>query len=420
VTRAAAAVLAGLALAGLALAACDRGGSGDGDNPYATRVSRAVPQVEEAVGLRFKTPPKVETRSKEQVRAFVEREFAERRSAKELAFKERVYKRLALLPDTLDLRALLTNLLAEQIVGFYDPRTKVLYVVDGAPPEAAGLVLSHELVHALQDQHLNLDSIQNIEGDDDRVAAAQAVIEGQAMVAQLGGSNFAARLPGGWARVREMIRQQQASMPIFANAPMLLQETLLFPYLGGAEFMRRYDERGKGSAALYADLPASTEQILHEDAYFGTRDVPTRVTLPAASAGTAVYGNVLGEFETRLFLYQHLQNAESAARGARGWDGDRYALIDTPQGEALAWLTVWDSAVDAAEFNDLMGQAIEARAGDAATRAAAGTGARRYTVGGRSITLSTAEVQERPVVLFVDAPAGAPASLLDLRSVRLQ
>jgi len=422
-------------MAAIAAAACGRSKSSESD-VYARKVSGAVPGVEEAVGLRFKTPPRVQARSKAQVRQFVERQFDESRTARELGSKEAVYKRFGMLPDTLDLRRLLTDLLEEQIVGFYDPKTKSLYVVEGSPPEAAGIVLAHELVHALQDQYLNLDSIQNVEGDDDRVGAAQAIIEGQATVAQLGGSNVAARLPGGWDRVRQMIREQQATMPIFASAPTIIQETLIFPYLSGAEFMRHVSERGKASAELYRDMPASTEQILHPETYFGTRDAPTRVTLPAPSAGKIAYQNSLGEFETRLVLYEHLQDSRPAARGARGWDGDRYALVDSPRGQALVWLTVWDSAVDAGEFDDLMRQVIAKRAGSSATRpagarpeadvrGAVGSGAgdgRRPTVtaSGRSYALTTGEVQGRPVVLYVDAPAGAPTALFELRDVRLQ
>jgi hypothetical protein len=412
------------ALVALAAASgCDRGQGGNGDDLYARQVARSVPAVEQAVGLPFKEPPKVEARSREQVREFVERQFAESRSARELAFKERIYKRFGLLPDTLNLRNLLTELLVEQIVGFYDPKTEALYVVEGAPPEAAGLVLAHELVHALQDQYLNLDSLQNVEGADDRIGAAQAVIEGQAVVGQLGGGNVAARLPGGWDRVREMIRQEQASMPVFGSAPMVIQETLIFPYLSGAEFMRHQGERGKGTAALFADLPTSTEQILHPDAYFDRRDPPTAVSLPAPAAGKLAYQNTLGEFETRLFLFEHLDNPQTASRGARGWDGDRYALVETPQGDALVWVTVWDSAVDAGEFDDLAEQAITARGGrPSGARASAGgeRAPRRFTLGERTLTLATAEVQGRPVVMLVDAPAGAPAQLLDVRGVRLQ
>ncbi len=50
------------------------------------------------------------------------------------------------------------TLLAEQVIGYYDPKVKVLYVVQGAGEENVVLTISHELVHALQDQYFNLDS----------------------------------------------------------------------------------------------------------------------------------------------------------------------------------------------------------------------------------------------------------------------
>ena len=49
----------------------------------------------------------------------------------------------------MQLRPFLLDLLAEQIVGYYDPGTKVLYVVKGADPMMASVTVSHELVHAL-------------------------------------------------------------------------------------------------------------------------------------------------------------------------------------------------------------------------------------------------------------------------------
>ena len=45
--------------------------------PYAKQVSDAVPAIENAVGLKFKKPPKVETRSKAQVREFVTRQITD-------------------------------------------------------------------------------------------------------------------------------------------------------------------------------------------------------------------------------------------------------------------------------------------------------------------------------------------------------
>jgi hypothetical protein len=348
------------------------------------------------------------------------KQFTDAREIRELSGEELAYKRLGLLPDTLKLQQLLVNLLEEQIVGYYDPATKVLYVVNGSSPDIVGIVIAHELVHALQDQYISLDSVQKVTGDNDRASAAQAVFEGQAVYVQiavsLGGNNVAFNLPGGWERIREMIRENQSSMPVFAAAPMLVQETLIFPYLSGAEFIRNYMERRRGSI-VYNDLPISTEQVLHPSAYFLNRDNPTRVTLGPLINAKEIYGNDLGEFETRLLLFQFLKNQDDAVRGAMGWDGDRYAVIDTPKGQGIVWLTVWDSATEAGEYYDLMGQAIGNRFSAKPSTSTPAT--KSYSVNGRSIQLTTLEIQGRPTVLYVDVPAGANLHIVQPGRVQL-
>ncbi|MDP9201625.1 MAG: hypothetical protein M3P26_06800 [Gemmatimonadota bacterium] len=391
------------------------------EGPYAAEVAQAVPMIEKAIGLTFKTPPKIEMRSKAQVREFVMKQFTDPQVVRDIAGQEAAYKRFGMIPDTLKLQPFLTNLLEEQIVGYYDPGTKVLYIVEGAPKDIASITITHELVHALQDQYISLDSVQKIRDDNDRLSAAQAVFEGQAVYEQisimLGGSNIAINLPGGWDRIRELIRETQASMPVFAAAPRVIQETLIFPYLSGAEFYRNYKERKPGTV-IYKDMPASTEQIIHPAAFFVNRDAPTRVTLGTLSNATESYENDLGEFETKLFLFEHLKDQNEAVRGASGWDGDRYAVVNTPQGPGIAWLTVWDSSVEAGEFYHLAGQAIEKRFGTKPATSA-NNAEKSYSAGDRSLRLTATEVQGRPVVIYVDVPKGANTSIIQPGQVRL-
>lgn len=391
------------------------------EGPFAEQVRGTIPRIERSTGLRFKSPPKLEARTREQLRAFLEAQFDEERPAREIAAQEAAYKRLGLLPDTLQLRPLFMRLLQEQVAGYYDPKTKTLYVVEGASPDIRDVTISHELVHALQDQYLNLDSLQQIHGDNDRQTAAQAAIEGQAMYEQIaamvGDANFAARLPGGWDRVREMVRDSRTAYPVLASAPMVVQETLLFPYLSGAEFVKRFKEQKRDGTVLSA-LPASTEQVMYARAYFDHPDPPTSIALPAPRGAQALYDNALGEFETRLFLFQHLGQLRQAdaVRGAAGWDGDRYVLLSTPRGEGIAWLTVWDGPMEAAEFAELLGDVVRRRFG---TTPAGSGGARRATAGGRALAITEAEVAGRPAVLFVDVPAGTSTDVMDLAAVRL-
>lgn len=390
-------------LTAVSLTAC-RGREREYPGPYGDKVAKAVPEIERATGLKFKESPTIETRSKEQVKQFVLSQFTDEKAKRQLAGMEAVYKQLGLLPDTLQLQPFLVRLLEEQIAGYYDPKTKVLYVVDGAPSEIIGITVTHELVHALQDQYINLDSIQNIEDNNDRATAAQAVFEGQAvfeqLVTMLGERRAALNLPAGWDIVRENIRQNRSSMPIFASAPLIIQESLIFPYLSGAEFIKNFKGIRKGDT-LYKDIPVSTEQILHRSAYFDKRDNPTDVRLIVPGGTKVVYENTLGEFETRLFLYQHLKNQDDAVRGAAGWDGDRYMVLETPAGRGIVWATVWDSAVDAAEFSSMLTQVSEARNLQAT----------------RSVKITGGEVSGRPVVLYVDVPKNADPNYINRGSI---
>jgi hypothetical protein len=415
-----------LLLGALLVAGCDRGerdGDGGGDaGPYADKVRETIPQIEKSTGLTFKTPPKVEVRTKAQLREFLVGKFNEQQPAQELAAEEIVYKTLGLLPQSLDLRKFLLDLYTEQIVGFYDPSKKVLYVVEGAPREIARITVAHELIHALQDQYLNLDSLQRATGDADRTLAAQAVVEGQAtyeqMITMVGGeANIAARLPGGWDQVRQMIRDSRNEMPVFATAPILIQEALIFPYLSGAEFVRRFKEQRPGQSPL-AHLPVSTEQVLETSAFFGPRpDLPTRVTLPAPRAGERVYENTIGELGIRIFVYEHGKDQNTALRAAAGWDGDRYVLVRTPAGHGIAWVTVWDSAVDAAEFAGALAESVLQRYGG--TPVGPAGAARSFTGSGRSVRITPAERGGKTIVMYTDVPAGESLDVVDLNRVTL-
>ncbi len=395
-----------------------RGSAGEG--PYAQEVADAVPRIEKSTGMKFKTPPRVEARSKDQVRAFLLKKFDESTPASEIAGEESAYKLFGLLPDTLDLRKFYLAILTEQVIGYYDPSTKVLYVVQGADEKTLGITITHELVHALQDQYVNLDSLQKSTDDSDRLSAVQAVIEGQAQFEQLsimvgGSSNIAMRV-GGRDRIREMIRENQSSMPVFATAPMVIQESLLFPYLSGADFVQRFKELKKNDNPL-AHPPRSTEQILHTPAYFGTPpDEPSVVTLPAPHGATKVYENDLGEFGTRLLLYQHLKDDQAAPRSAVGWDGDRYVVVRSAAGKGLVWASVWDSTLEAASFSDALVRATTKRTGSSERAEAAGGATIRPK--GRTITVFPRIINGRAVVIYSDFPDGM-SGVIDPAAIRI-
>lgn len=401
-----------VALAAATLAACgDKGKVAEG-SAYASKVADLMPRIEKLTGMTFKAPPKVATRSAEEVKEFLAQQFAESRAATELEGQEQAYKLLDLIPQEINVKRLYLELLAEQVAGYYDPKAKTLYVVDGASPEIVGITLTHELVHALQDQYVNLDSIQQAARDNDRAAATQAVIEGQAtyhqMLLMLGGDNgsLAERLPGGWDMIRQQIRDARNQMPKLSAAPMIVQETLLFPYLAGAEYVRAW-EAARAKQSPLASLPRSTAQVLHSAKFIaGTDSMPLRLTLPAPTGGTVTYTNDMGEFETRLWLFEHLKEQSQASRAAAGWAGDAYQVVSTPKGKALVWVVLFESAVDAGEFLEAANQTVIKR-WDPKEYLRAGPDGKRWVQNGREMLVRPVTVAGRPGVLWIDNAVGA-------------
>jgi hypothetical protein len=361
-----------------------------GDDDLARLVDSLRAPVEKAAGLRFTSPPRSAMRSREQVRDYLISKLDEELPPKRLNGLQTAYRLFGLLPDTLQLRPLLLDLYTEQVAGFYDPDSATLFGVEGADRTQLRLVLAHELIHALQGQYLPLDSILSARENNDRLAAAQAILEGQATLVSLevlAPGQAVAQNPQFWELYREQVRQQQASMPVFRRAPLVLREALIFPYLQGAEFMHWWESEGRDSLPYGPRMPVSTEQILHPTRY-AQGDTP--VTLAFAPDSAVVYEDVLGETEIRVILASLAGSDEVQTAVPIGWGGDRFRLYRTPEGDALVWFVVWDDERSRERF----------------LRSA--TGLRRTSRPGYRAALDSVRVGARPATRFVIAPASWP------------
>jgi len=420
----------GAALALAALGAAPRRAPAQNEASAQAIARDVIPAVERAVGLTFKRPPDIEVRSREQLHAYLAHKLAEELPPAELSAVERTYRAFGLIPDSTDLGKLMLNLYSEQVSGYYDPDSAALFVVRGADPLVVRLIMAHELVHALQDEYMPLDSILELHRQNDRQMAEQAVAEGQATLASIEALAPAADLGqvlGNWGVVRETIRQQQASMPVFAAAPRIVKESLLFPYLAGAEFMYAFDARrtNPDEQPYGARMPISTAQILHTAVYLARR-FPERIAFGRSPAGdTVVYDDDLGEFEIRIALETWGDSEPEAIAAAAGWDGDRYELLGSRAGTALVWASAWVSDAKADGFADTLAAAWSRRTG---TEGHPGDGAvaeAGYTAGGvgRRWRVDRLAAGGVPVVRLVDAPATwagwRPGGLPTLRLSRL-
>jgi hypothetical protein len=351
-----------------------------------------APAVEKAAGLKFRTPPRSTLRTRDQVRAYVLHKLDEELPPDKARGLQSTYRLLGLLPDSLDLRTLLLDLYAEQIVGFYEPDSTMLFVVANADEQVLRLTISHELVHALQHQYLPLDSIMRQTGDNDRLMAAQSVLEGQAVLVQMQvmvpDQNLFA-MPEFWETYREQFRGMQSKMPIFNKAPRILRESLIFPYLAGADFLRWWQGSELRDTIPYGPrMPVSTEQILHPYRY-GRGDQPVTLRFQAPEPNV-LYEDVMGEFDMRVLAADVAHSGpavEITTPLALGWGGDRFRVYQTPAGAAMVWYIVWDDAPSRLRFVSGTGQRLESR--------------RRL---GYRLELTSLELGERPATRVVIAP----------------
>jgi len=203
---------------------------------------------------------------------------------------------------------------------------------------------------------------------------------------------------------------------IFAAAPRVIQETLIFPYLSGAEFYSEL-QRAKARLGHLQGHAVSTEQIISSIGIFGTRDNPTKVTLGPLTKRERGLRERPRRIRDEMFLFQHLNDQNDAIRGASGWDGDRYAVVNTPQGPGIVWLTSGIHPLKAGEFYDLAGRAIEKRF---STKAGAGSSIwSRNTRPGRAVSTHDHEISGRPVVIYQDLPSAHSPKHPQSRDVKL-
>jgi hypothetical protein len=252
---------------------------------------------------------------------------------------------LGLLPQGSSLEQLQLDLEAGQVVGFYDPVSKQLYVLSqsGGVGPLQKFTFSHEYTHALQDQNFGLDKLATDAPDQsDRDLAHLSIAEGDATVlmTQWGAQNLSI------IDMLSLAGSAGAGSDQLAAAPAILRETLLFPYQQGLAFVQGiYDSGGWAAVnALYTKPPNSTSQILHPELYAAGVEPVTvslaKVPVALPAGWQLVTQDTLGELDLGVWLegeHPTSTQTDAATNATSQWGGDRVGLYEGPNS---AWAVV--------------------------------------------------------------------------------
>jgi hypothetical protein len=340
-------------------------------------------------GLPIKSTVKRTLTTRTAVESYLDEKFNEDEGAKRLERDEVVLRKFGLLDRDFDLKPFLLALLKEQIEAYYDSKTKTVNILDWIDPDEQKPVMAHELTHALQDQHANLekwddqtpdDVSHDAAGDQDHLSrdemdtARDAVAEGQATAVMM---DYILK-PLGKSLVKdpEVLDVVRANMnsnqdsPVMSRAPLLLSESMLFPYREGLSFEQDvWMDQGQTAAFSGAlDRPPTSSWEIINPRVYEQKKIPAIPLLPNIHplVDPLYVPYDIGQIgELDVHIITELFGGDNASRDLTpAWDGGLYwagqlRSATTPEEQAstkslgLFYLSVWKNADSAQVFTKL-------------------------------------------------------------------
>lgn len=277
-----------------------------------------------------------------------------------------LYEGLYMVDAETDAWAELEAVIANAVGGYYEPEADRIVLVSDTPaePEVDEITLGHELLHALQDQHFDLESVER--ESIDQSTAADGLIEGDAVLVE---TEYEERCTGEWSCL---------PTPDVQLDPPDINQGLLFmliqPYIDGPAYVDQIQERDgwAGVDEQYDDIPQYTSEIIRPDERPTIRGIAMTDRSTAAweplEADTGNEWNSLGEVGlATMFMYRSMQGLDADGVGdgvdsfsgeitydhrvTDGWAGDRFVGYSNDDGETgYVWETAWADEDEAIEF----------------------------------------------------------------------
>ncbi|WP_372480260.1 Hvo_1808 family surface protein [Halomicrobium sp. HM KBTZ05] len=243
------------------------------------------------------------------------------------------------------------------VQGYYSPASDNITIVSDSPtPTIDRSTLSHELVHALQDQYDNLESSPETQ---DRQLAQQSVTEGEANYVQW---TYEDRCENRWQCLSAPGGDGSGDSSSGGAPTDGVFVTIYQPYATGPGLIDQQYGRNRwdGVERLYENPPDSTEQVIHPDRY--PDEEPVNVTVPDRSSDEwerfdhDPVADTAGEASIFAMLYTNdavepEQWFRYRSDASEGWGGDSIVPYRNGSGGyGYVWTIEWDSPGDARAF----------------------------------------------------------------------
>jgi hypothetical protein len=327
----------------------------DQDAAAEETVARALAYVSSLRGLSALGPVKGRVISRDQMVTRVEHELDTEIPPAVVNASGEILFALGTVPASFDYRHGLLDVMRAELLGFYEPHEKTMFIGGDLHGQELDATLWHELVHALQDQHYGLEKLLDFSEDaGDWQGAVHALAEGDATSAMLD-AMFAPkgmRAPDLSDSVMDL--QGALSTGVVQQVPAIIKRSVVAPYVDGLAFVNAVRRHGGWAAvdAVWQRLPTSTEQILHLEKYEAHEPPELLPRLAPNSGGPTgqTYSDIYGE-ETLRILFEEWMPARTAHEAASGWAGDRVSVFSDGTDTAVAWHIRYDN--EAAALNGL-------------------------------------------------------------------
>ncbi len=267
------------------------------------------------------------------------------------------FRALGLLEGDLDLFDKVNELNGGGIIGYYSYEDERIRLRGTELTPAVQSTLVHELTHALQDQHFDLEAMKEHAEDDDAASGAlDSLIEGDAR-----------RIEAEWreglgkpelkALEKDTKSQSDEADKDLAKVPEVLQTLMSAPYVFGEAMLATAVQDGGDEAVdeLFERPPSTEEHQLDPWTLIADHAVAIPVDTPGVTEAEDEFDDgTFGAIGWLLMLAERVP-VEQALTAADGWGGDAYVAYEKKGVSCIRVAYAGDTPEDLTEMKNALG-----------------------------------------------------------------